>query len=757
MECAVELVNGQMLHEELVEFDPDDGYIGLQWAKPEDIKRIEFEKFNSIVLTLPRAYTAAEDALEAIGGAGRRSDSEKPFTINLASGRKMRGNTLGFVKDKAGLFLFPVGDDGTHLSRCFIPAAQITALQIGDLLGNMLVDKQVISAEALMQALGQQSQLRQERLGGYLTQRAILTAAQLTLALRAQEKQPGARLGEILLEQKFITAEQLQEALSIQDSQRGRRIGKILIDMGVVSMPLIQLALSAKLGTPYVDVRDFTIGPGALESIDAAFAIQHQVLPLLRIGESLVVAIEDPLALDFAHDLRFKAGMSIDAVIANPLDLEARIAREYSSMAGCRGEAGARTGDAPVAGDDTSVKLVNKMIIEAYAQNASTIHIESNGDKGVTRIRLRKDGVLVGYLELPYARGNELVSKIKVMAKLDTGGGGHHQQGKFHLNKHGLLPLEVRVRVIPTDNNLEDVVLRIAGGTEPLPLDELGFSAPDLEQLKRMIAHRYGLILVCGPAESGRTTTLHSMLHEINRPDMKIWTAEDPIEVTQPGMRQVQVHAEQGWTFAAATRAFIGADPDVIMIGAMLDAETMKVGIEAALNGHLVLSTLETHSAVASVTRLMDPSVGSLDCADAFLGVLSQRLAPRLCANCARSHVASPAETSALLEEYCRGTSLDAAAVEARWRKEFGTEGHLVLREATGCAACRDGYRKRVLVYELLAGTPEIKHLIHTHGTAQQLLAAAQADGMRSMQQNAIDSVLRGVLDLLSARTVAGD
>jgi type II secretory ATPase GspE/PulE/Tfp pilus assembly ATPase PilB-like protein len=757
IECAVELANGQMLHEELVEFDPDDGHIGLQWAKPENIKRIEFDKFNSISLPLLCTYAPVGAALEAIGAAGLFADHVKPFTIKLAGGGRMRGNTLGFVKDKAGLFLFPVGggDDDTRVSRCFVPAVQITELRIGDLLGNMLVDKEVISAEALMLALGRQSQLRQEKIGSFLTRRAILSAGQLTLALRAQEKQPNTRLGEILVEQKLITAEQLHEALSIQESHRGRNIGKILIDMGVVSMPLIQSALSDKLGTPYVDVRNFAIGPGALEAIDAAFAIRHQVLPLLRIENTLVVAIEDPLALDFAHDLRFKAGMSIDVVIANPLDLEARIAREYSSREGGSAEGGAV--DAPVAADDIIGKLVNRIIIEAYAQGTSTIHVESNGDKGVTRVRLRKDGVLVDYLELPYARGDALISRIKGMAGLDMTQRGQPQQGKFHFDKHGLLPVELRVKIIPTDNDLEDVVLGIAGGIEPLPLDEVGFSAPDLDKLKRMIVHRYGLILVCGPAESGRTTTLHAMLREINRPGIKIWTAEDPIEVTQPGLRQVQVHAEHDWTFAAATRAFIGADPDVIMIGGMLDVATMKIGVEAALNGHLVLSTLETHSAVSSVIRLLDPSVGSLNCADAFIGVLSQRLAPRLCPNCSRPHVASEAEVSVLLGEYCTGTSLDAAAVEARWRKEFGQEGHLILREATGCAACRNGYRKRVLVYELLAGTPEIKRLIRTHGTVQQLLAAAQADGLQSLQQNAIENVLRGVLDLASARTVASD
>jgi type II secretory ATPase GspE/PulE/Tfp pilus assembly ATPase PilB-like protein len=785
------------MREELVDFEPDTGSVGLRWAEPQKIKRIELTQIRSIRLTRPVAYIADAAALNAVGAPDPPVESHKPFVICLGDGTKMTGNTLGFVKEKAGLFLFPVADDGVHVSHCFIPAGQITDVQIGPLLGDMLVEKQAVNSEALALALSRQAQLRHERIGKYLTDRAIISVEQLKLALGAQEKRPNVRLGEILLEAKLITPEQLQQALAIQAQHRGRRIGQILIEIGAVSMRLIQFVMSDKLGIPYVNVREFKIGPGALEAIDTAFAIRHQVLPLLRLADSLVVALEDPLAADFIQDLRFQAGMTIAAVIANSQDLKVRIAREYSGLEGRAAEGRAGTGIAaaaesgrdvrypiatqakvgdltsqlaretqqsgrpnkdaaidPRVSDNTLVKLVNKIIIEAHAQGASDIHIESSGGKSVTRVRFRKDGDLEDYLELPQAFSNALVSRIKVMAELDISEHRHPQDGKIDFGKHGPLMIELRVAIIPTANNLEDVVLRMLGGVEPLPLEEVGFSAADLEKLKKMITRSYGLMLVCGPTGSGKTTTLHSVLRDINRPGIKIWTAEDPIEITQPGLRQVQVHAKIDWTFAAAMRAFLRADPDVIMVGEMRDAETAKIGIEASLTGHLVLSTLHTNSAAESIVRLLDLGMDPFNFADALIGVLSQRLARKLCPNCAQPHVASQSEISSLLEEYCSETSLDPAVVLSRWRTQFAQEGHLILRKAAGCDACRDGYIGRVVVYELLAGTPEIKHLIRSHGSVPQLLAAARAGGMLSLRQDAIEKVLRSVLDLASARAV---
>jgi type II secretory ATPase GspE/PulE/Tfp pilus assembly ATPase PilB-like protein len=792
-ECTLELTGGRVVTGKLTSFAAELDCIGVRLADSQVIEQIELAQVRLLRLTRPAAFVPDVAKLNAIGTTPQQVEAKKPFVVSLHDGAQIKGNTLGFVKQKHGLFLFVVEGNPPQIINSFIPASQIKDLQIGPLLGDMLVAKNIVSAQTVELALKKQAQLRQERIGNYLADRAIISAEELALALRSQAKRPNVRLGDILVEAQLVTPAQIEEALRIQATNRVRRLGDILIEMGVVSVRLIQMALSDKLGIPYVSAREFKIGPNALTSIDTGFAIRHQVLPLLRTAESLVVAVENPLAIDFMEDLRFKTGLTITPVIANSQELKLRIAKEYANLdarigtvkAGATALGAADGGDVrnqskvadlahqltkessatlrpikdsaidPRVSDNTLVKLINKIIIEAHAQGASDIHIENNPGDSTTRIRFRKDGDLEDYLELPPAYSSALVSRIKIMASLDISEHRHPQDGKIDFGNHGPLSIELRIAIIPTANNLEDVVMRILGGAEPMQLDQVGFSDSDLALLKKMIARTYGLILVCGPTGSGKTTTLHSILRDINRPDVKIWTAEDPIEITQPGLRQVQVQPKIDWTFAAAMRAFLRADPDVIMVGEMRDAETTKIGIEASLTGHLVFSTLHTNSAAESIVRLLDLGMDPFNFADAVIGILSQRLARKLCPNCKEAHVADAVETADLVAEYCLETSLDPAAVLERWKQEFATDGHLILRTAVGCDACRDGYKGRVVVYELLSASAEVRHLIRTRASVPQLLAAAQQEGMHSLRQAAIEKVLHGVLDLASARGVS--
>jgi type II secretory ATPase GspE/PulE/Tfp pilus assembly ATPase PilB-like protein len=804
-ECTVELTDGRIVRQELVEFQPGAEVLALRPREGERVKDVPYTHIRSIRLQCPVAYVPDIEALKGVGVTDPTADHRKQYEITLADGSRMSGRTLGFVRDSSGLFLFLVDPPGEGVAddepvtavHCFIPAVQIKDLQIGPQLGDVLLGNNDVSADSLTQALNKQAQMRQEKIGKYLTDRAIISPRDLLVALRAQEKRPSVRLGDLLVEADLITKEQLAEALSIQATKRGRRVGEILIEMGAVSLRVIQFALSDKLGIPYVNVKEFKIGPGALETIPMEVAIRHQVLPLLRSADTLVVAVEDPFVMDIEQELRCLAGRNISPVIANPQDLKARIAKEYANLdlkaldarngntprngnaqPDSRAAANAQTKISDLAfqlereaqhstrsakesivdvrvSENTLVKLVNKIIIEAHAQGASDIHIESNTGRMETKVRFRKDGDLEDYLDLPPTYSNALVSRIKVMADLDISERRKPQDGKIDFSRHGPLDIELRVAVIPTSNMLEDVVLRILANATAIPLENVGFTDADLDRLKKMISRSYGLILVCGPTGSGKTTTLHSVLRQINTPDIKIWTAEDPVEITQPGLRQVQVQPKIDWTFAGAMRAFLRADPDVIMVGEMRDAETSKIGIEASLTGHLVFSTLHTNSAAESIVRLLDMGMDPFNFADALIGILSQRLARKLCPACKRSRVLPDVEVLDLAGEYCAGTQLDPEQTLAGWASEFGSSGKIVVREPVGCDACKEGYKGRAVVYELLSGTPEVKHLVRTHSPVPELFAAAMNGGMLSLRQCAIQKVLHGTLDLAGARAVS--
>lgn len=416
--------------------------------------------------------------------------------------------------------------------------------------------------------------------------------------------------------------------------------------------------------------------------------------------------------------------------------------------------------------DNELVKLVNKIILDAYQQGASDIHIEPYSGKHKTEVRFRKDGTLFPYIELPANYRNPLIARIKIMCDLDISEKRRPQDGKIAFKRFGPADIELRVATIPTAGGMEDIVMRILAAGKPIPLPELGLSRYNLEQFRAVIEKPYGLVLVCGPTGSGKTTTLHSALGHLNQPGTKIWTAEDPVEITQKGLRQVQVNNKAGYTFAHAMRAFLRADPDVIMVGEMRDEETVSIGVEASLTGHLVFSTLHTNSAPESIVRLLDMGMDAFNFADALLGVLAQRLTKRLCPACKQAHPASEAEIQALLREYCEelrqsaAWQTGAAAAEARvldaWRQAYGDPaGQLTLYTAPGCDACDGtGYKGRLGLHELLVGSDRVKALIQASAPVHDIWAAAIDEGMRTLKQDGIEKILLGLTDLKQVRAV---
>jgi type II secretory ATPase GspE/PulE/Tfp pilus assembly ATPase PilB-like protein len=410
------------------------------------------------------------------------------------------------------------------------------------------------------------------------------------------------------------------------------------------------------------------------------------------------------------------------------------------------------------------VKLLNKIIMDAYRQGVSDIHIEPLPGKGKTGIRFRKDGTLVPYIEIPASYRSALVARVKIMCDLDISERRKPQDGKIKFKKYGPLDIELRVATIPSAGGVEDIVMRILAAGEPIPLDKLGVLPFNLERLRRTVEKPYGLFFVCGPTGSGKTTTLHSVLNYLNTPDTKIWTAEDPVEITQKGLRQVQVNRKAGLDFATVMRAFLRADPDIIMVGEMRDKETVGMGIEASLTGHLVFATLHTNSAPESIVRLLDMGMDPFNFADALLGILAQRLAKRLCGKCKQAVEPSAAELQALLTEYCeellntdsfiRDADAGRAAVLAGWRERYARDGKFTLYRAVGCDECNKGYKGRVGLHELMIGSDKVKKLLQEHARVAQLLAAALEDGMLTLKMDGIEKVLMGITDIKMVRAV---
>jgi type II secretory ATPase GspE/PulE/Tfp pilus assembly ATPase PilB-like protein len=406
------------------------------------------------------------------------------------------------------------------------------------------------------------------------------------------------------------------------------------------------------------------------------------------------------------------------------------------------------------------IRLVNRMIMDAYEQKASDIHIETNPGDDVSRVRFRKDGDLEDYLVLPFLLRAAVVSRIKIMSRLDISERRRPQDGKINFHDFSDIKLELRVAILPTHDNLEDVVMRLLATSKPIPLPQLGFSARDDKIIKRLTERQFGLILACGPTGSGKTTTLHSLLAHINTDSRKIWTAEDPIEITQKGLRQLQVNPKIGVTFASAMRAFLRADPDVIMIGEVRDEETASVCIEASLTGHLVLSTLHTNSAAESVIRLLDLGMDPMNFGDSLIGIVAQRLVRALCKHCAVPKTLTGAELEALAQEYMEGTSLkmeeasqrllDAAALASGDR-----EAPVRMYQPVGCERCGGrGYKGRMGIYELLENTGGMKQKIQSRAATSEIFHEATRAGMRTLRQDAIEKVLAGHIDLAQSRLV---
>lgn len=574
---------------------------------------------------------------------------------------------------------------------------------------------------------------------------------------------------DLLLSSNRITQNDLDNALAESRKPNGD-LESILIERYKVPKIDIGKSLAQFYKCPYIEYSERTlVDIELLKNLNVDYLKKNHWMQLKRDRASVEILTDDPGNLDRVQDIkRTFPGLTIRFAVS----LRRDIAQFLGSSTGA-GDTGGRKLDENVSdilgelvtesqaealeeasgsggldeNDSAIVRLANQIIADAYRQNASDIHIEPYGEKRETLVRFRVDGDCFEYMKIPQSYRRAIVSRLKIMASLDIAERRKPQDGKIKFKLSESRDIELRVATLPTSGHNEDVVMRILAASEPLPLDKMGFSERNLRELRNISAKPYGIILCVGPTGSGKTTTLHSVLGNINTPDIKIWTAEDPVEITQYGLRQVQVQPKIGLTFATAMRAFLRADPDVIMVGEMRDKETADTGIEASLTGHLVMSTLHTNSAVETVTRLLDMGCDPFSFADAMLGVLAQRLARRICKDCKEQYVGTPEEYAELRTGYG----------EEYWDKlDIKQDNTFRLSRGKGCETCnRTGFKGRVALHELLLGSDQMKRMVQQKARTEDMLKTALSEGMTTLVQDGIQKVLQGLTTYKEVKAVA--
>ncbi|MBT8370345.1 MAG: GspE/PulE family protein [Deltaproteobacteria bacterium] len=573
---------------------------------------------------------------------------------------------------------------------------------------------------------------------------------------------------DYLIRNNLVTTNQLQEALPIAKKIK-KSIEFVLVDRFGVEKDDVGKSLTMYFGCPFraFDV-ELPVPFELISKLKKSFLLYYVWVPLSWDKSGVEILVDDPKdlrktdhikALMSNQKINFSVGFKedIDKYIKHFFAPRAETAVADNSFENLDDiipdvafEEEEEVEDDVGGLDESSsqvVKFVDQVIITAYRNTASDIHIEPSPITRKTIIRFRTDGVCHEYIQVPNTMAPAIISRIKIMADMDIAERRLPQDGKIKMRRKGIPEFELRVSSMPTAGGFEDMVLRILASAMNYKLNEIGLNERNLDILERIIVRPYGMILCVGPTGSGKTTTLHAALAHVNKPGVKIWTAEDPVEITQAGLRQVQAKPKIGLDFARIMRGFLRLDPDIIMIGEMRDRETASIGIEASLTGHMVLSTLHTNNAPETLTRLLDMGMNPLNISDAFLGVLAQRLVRRLCSKCQESYNPPKEEFEDIQSDYGK---------EALKKAGYSYSSSLRLYRSLGCERCSgSGYKGRVGIHELMEGTPAIKKLIKKHATSHDLAAQAVEEGMTTLKQDGIHKVFEGLTDIREVRRVS--
>jgi len=558
---------------------------------------------------------------------------------------------------------------------------------------------------------------------------------------------PRRPLGQILLDKKLITQEQLDEALNVQKNTAGAKIGRVLVDLGYVNQPDIDRAYAEQLGYSYLELENVTVDAEVAKTLPQSVARRYKAVPIRRNGNRLVVALADPTNVFALDDIRLITGFEVEPMLASESDLETLIKNSDGHSNGSGGGSAdmqqalnqIMSGNLPateVAGGEEEdsmsvdpneapiIRVMNVLLSQAIRDGASDIHIEP--ERRAVRIRYRIYGVLHEIMSLPKYLHAALLSRLKIMSELNIAERRLPQDGHIRVRHEGR-DFDIRVSTIPTVFG-EKAVMRLLEQTSVLlGLERLGLFPEEQAQMETLIVQPHGIILSTGPTGHGKTTTQCSILSKLVSPEINIMTVEDPVEYIIPGVNQVHVNRKAGLTFASALRSFLRQDPDIIMVGEIRDLETAETAIQASLTGHLVLSTLHTNDATSSITRLVDMGVEPFLVSASLTGVLAQRLARKICPSCKEPYK-PPAEALA--------------------RLGFDSEKHkdVTFYRGKGCDACRyTGYSKRIGIFELMTINSEIRDLIVKRAPLSEVRAAARAAGMKSLKEDGLSKVLEGI------------
>lgn len=622
--------------------------------------------------------------------------------------------------------------------------------------GEILEEKGIITHFSVENALEKQKNLHERRLGSIISEQLGVPHRIIESVIDKAHKEgkvsPRMKVGDILIEAGVVTKEQVEGALSSQEVGKRKKIGELLIQEGMITENQLLAALAVKFRLPFVDLETTHPNETALSVLPISVVYALQVIPLDDDGKRVVVATSEPTDYTIPDSLRFHTKRRIELVVATSQQISAAILKYYpkkeyeveellSSLPSETLVIDQDMQDADVNESDSQIViLVNTILLDGFSKGASDIHFEPGMRDSPFQVRYRIDGICRIANQIPTMFKKAIISRIKIMSNLDISERRKPQSGKIVL-WHQSKQIEYRVEITPTAGSNEDAVLRILPSSFPLPLEEMDFSENNLNAFRRILSEPYGIILCVGPTGSGKTTTLHSALRHLNTPEVKIWTVEDPVEITQEGLRQVQVQAKIGLTFQEVLRSFLRSDPDIIMIGEMRDAETAKTAIEASLTGHMVLSTLHTNSAPETINRLIEMGMDPFNFADALLGILAQRLARRLCNKCKEPYHPGKQEFDELMQIY------GPPAFKEQNGKAYAAD--LMLMKKVGCETCNgSGYKGRIAIHELLVNMDNIKQAIRRKAMIDDVREVALREGMKTLLMDGIQKAFQGLTDL---------